>query len=245
MRNSPAYVASCQRLGPGSLRGWVAVLFLLLLVSTAPAQSTRDLTFSTLEAIESSQLGIAPLTRAYETLGMQFKVEFNNSKRSLILSSSGVTDGELVRIEGLETRYPSLIRIDVPIAYLNAAIFVRSDADPEMTPETLSTRQVGRMTGVVFSEKFTRDFDNVWVADSHEELFSLLAQGKLDAVVASVFAGERTTRNLSLDNIRTLGDAFRAEPLYHYLHEKNKELAPEIEAVLKEMKQRGELDDLM
>ena len=56
--------------------------------------------------------------RAYQELGIQIKYKTYPAERALKLSNNGTADGELVRIKGIESKYPNLIRI--PISHVTA-----------------------------------------------------------------------------------------------------------------------------
>lgn len=49
---------------------------------------------------------------------------------------------------------------------------------------------------------------------------------------------------LGLDSIRILSPPLERLPLYHYLHEKHKDLVPKVDEIIRDMAESGELDDL-
>lgn len=184
-------------------------------------------------------MGQNTLTSAYRRLGIKIRILYAPSPRALAMSSTGTVDGELVRIKGLETRFPTLVRVKVPIARLETGVFVRrADAD-RITVDTLSEGSVGHMAGVVFAENLTSGFQDVWTADSHEELFKMLHAGRVDAVISSISAGTRQIQKMSYDDIVALEPPLRSVPLYHYLNDRHAALVPKIEAVLADMSKVG------
>jgi polar amino acid transport system substrate-binding protein len=73
------------------------------------------------------------------------------------------------------------------------------------------------------------------MVDTHEELFALLADGAVDAVVATELSGlvalSRQTAGAGARQAGVLDSYLR----YHYLHRRHAALVPEIERVLKTM----------
>lgn len=187
-------------------------------------------------------MGQNTLTSAYRRLGITIRFLYAPSPRALALSSSGTVDGELVRIEGIEKRFPTLVPVKVPIARLETGVFVSRENAKRISVDTLSEGSVGHMAGVVFAESLTKGFQDVWIADTHDELFKMLNAGRVDAVISSVSAGTRQIQKMSYGgDIVALEPPLRSVPLYHYLNDRHAALVPKIEAVLADMTKVGEM----
>lgn len=83
--------------------GFLAFLCVFCRVSAAPADST--LVLSGFEAPGLTPVAQDYLEKAYADLGLHFEVVLTEPSRALVNSTSGVTDGEVVRI-GLDNVYP-------------------------------------------------------------------------------------------------------------------------------------------
>lgn len=194
-----------------------------------------------LPAASKETIGTRILKEAYGRLGISIEVRHLSSNRSLILSSSGQVDGEVVRIAKIDEEYPTLKKINVPLRTIDITVFVRSSEKAEISLENFSQTRVGYVSGLRFFDNYTRSFPRVSTAQDRTELFRLLQWDRVDAVLADRYLGSETLKSLSLDNIEPLAESLITIPLYHFLHQKHVQLVPKIEAVLLDMRATGEL----
>ena len=223
----------------------VSMILVFGTLAISPASAADRLVFSTFEDSHLSAIGGLVIKKAYAKLGIEAEVYETSGSRSLVLSSTGHVDGEVIRIREVEDRYPSLLRTRTPTVLLEGMVFIRQDSEKSLTLENLPQKHVGHLVGAVHAELFTEGFSNVWTAPDEAELFRLLAAGKLDAVVSDRIDGGLTIAKLRLPGIVPLGRPFQVEPLYHYLHTKHRALLPRIEAVLADMHASGEVDTIV
>ncbi|XYK81915.1 MAG: substrate-binding periplasmic protein [Labrenzia sp.] len=200
---------------------------------------------STIENSPLTKIAEIIMTQAYERLGIPVEIYPTSGNRSLVLSSSGKVDGELVRIGAVKDHYPTLVQVPVPNMELEGVVYVRAADKDRIAIEDLSTLRVGYLEGIVQAEQFTQGFENLWAAQSETETFRLLAAGRLDAVVSDQIDGALAIAELGLTNVVPLGRAFQVEPMFHYLHEKHAALAPQLASVLADMRGSGELEKIV
>jgi len=83
-------------------------------------------------------------------------------------------------------------------------------------------------------------------ATSLEELVRMLDRERFDLLlVTDLFSGKVEIRRQRLDaRIRPLLPPLERIYIYHYLHERHRALVPQVEAVLREMTESGELEAL-
>ncbi|CTQ51594.1 Bacterial extracellular solute-binding proteins, family 3 [Roseibium album] len=219
---------------------------LLAFCITFAANAKEKLVFSAIENAPNGCIAGAVLEAAYQKIGIDIEIYFTSGKRALVVSSGGSVDGEVARIREVAQKHPTLVRIEVPIATLKTAFFTaESDDLSQLREDDLPTSKVGLLTGVVRSEQMAQDFEDVWHGQSYFELFDMLNVGNLDAVIADLVAGRVILSELGWRHIDVLEGVVRRDPLYHYLHEKNAHLAPEITAVLESMAASGEVSELI
>ncbi|WP_305984186.1 ABC transporter substrate-binding protein [Roseibium sp. MMSF_3544] len=228
------------------MRWLVKIGLVVLFLSTATGvQAQKKLVFSTIEMVPNGQIGSELLKHAYAKLGIKVEIYFTSGKRSLIVSSTGVVDGEVLRVGAVGAKFPELLKVDVPLLRLQNLVFVnRLRSSGEVFIDLKNTR-VGHLQGVVQLETYTKDFHHVWEAESFQELFEMLSLGKLDAVIAEETAGRIQIHALDLDSVVTLDKAVMPVDLYHFIHEKNAALLPKITEVLQEMKNSGEMEQII
>lgn len=217
-----------------------ALLVTFCFIGLSPAKAYEELVFSTFEDTVVGDIGAKIVTAAYRKLGIDLQVYRTSSKRSLMLSSKGAVDGEVVRIFAVGDRFPDLIRIKMPTYVLTAAVYVQESRLGEITLENLPTMRVGYLAGVVQAERYTEKFEKVWKAQSNEELFGLLAKGKIDAVVSNSFGSTMAIGKLGLTDIVAIDPPIEVTEFYHYLHKRHERIAPQVRQVLAEMGETGE-----
>ncbi|WP_428527387.1 substrate-binding periplasmic protein [Roseibium sp.] len=200
---------------------------------------------STIENSPLTRIAELIMTEAYGRLGIPVEIYSTSGNRSLVVSSSGKVDGELARIGAVKDLYPTLVQVPVPNMELKGIVYVRADEKDRITSGNLTKLRVGYLEGVVQAEQFTQGIESVWAGQSEEELFRLLAAGRLDAVVSDQIDGALAIAGLGLTNVVPLGRPFQVEPMFHYLHEKHANLVPQLATVLAKMRGDGELDRIV
>ena len=101
------------------------------------------------------------------------------------------------------------------------------------------------MRGAGSSEAGTSGMSHVRRATSLEELVRILDRERFDLLVTDLFSGKVENKRQQLESrIRPLLPPLERIYIYHYLHERHRALVPHVEAVLREMKDSGELEQL-
>lgn len=228
-----------------ALQRRISLILVVCVLAVSPVKAAERLVFSTFEGSSLSTVGGLVLKRAYSKLGIEVEIYETSGSRSLVLASTGHVDGEVIRIRDVEDRFPSLLRVPTPTVLLEGMVFVQERKIKTVTLENLPEKHVGYLVGAVHAEIFTEGFSNVWTAPDEGELFRLLASGKLDAVISDRIDGGLMIAKLKLSGIVPFGPPFQIEPLYHYLHIRHRALLPRIEAVLAEMRDSGEAEEIV
>ncbi|GAB4512603.1 MAG: transporter substrate-binding domain-containing protein [Roseibium sp.] len=215
---------------------------MLAIVLATGGQARDKLVLSGIERAPHSVMAAAILKAAYRKLDIEVEIYYTSGKRSLVMSSSGAVDGEVSRVRAVGESFSSLHRIELPLMPLETAVFVQQGNGHRWSFDDLPRLRVGYLNGVKKMETFTREFPDVWVGHSNDELFKMLIAGHLDAVVTSMVTGRVTIELLHADGIVVMDRLVDQEYIYHYLHEKNRDLVPRITAVLERMAESGQLD---
>ena len=214
-----------------------------MLLIAASVQAQDKLKISTIEHSAVAAVAADILAEAYRKLDIEIEIAPTSGKRSLILSSEGRVDGELMRVFQVGEQFPNLKRAKIEGFSLTGVVYVRQDDLDQLSIDNLKYKRVGHLEGVIQAQRFSSEFKDVWQTLDYDELFELLVTGKLDAVVANTISGDIFLTKLGLNNtVVQLGDPFEIVQFYHYLHKKNGDLVPKVEAVLKEMAATGETE---
>lgn len=153
------------------------------------AQDTRasgqlpQLTFATFPSQGMGVLFKRILTEAYSRIGYEIKVVHVAADQALRLSDGGEVDGEAARVPVIEAHHHNLIRVPTPL-YTNRVVLYakRGRVVPAEGWLGLMQLKIGVVKGYKFIEAQTSAMNRV-IAESYEQVFTLLDEGKVDAVM--------------------------------------------------------------
>ena len=169
------------------------------------------------------------------------RVRRRSGQAALALSSAGELDGEVHRIANLAQTYPTLVQISPPINYIEPSVFTTT-LRFDVTAKSIREHSVGIVRGVGSSEAGTRGMSRVTAATSLENMIQMLDAGRFDLMVTDLFSGRAAVRKLKLQSrIAALSPPLQRIYIYHYLHQRHRDLARRVEAVVQEMDTSGEL----
>ena len=181
------------------------------------------------------------LTEAYGRIGYDVTVEGVPAERALVMSNQGVVDGEAARVPVIEPVCPNLIRVPTPLYVNRVVVFSRiGEIDLSHSWDGLYPYRVGVVRGYKFVDKMTASMNRVLAPDYHN-LFVMLENGRLDVAVTEYFDVLPTLKEMQPRNVRIQVPPLAYNPMYHYLHKRNADLVPKIDAVLRDMRREGRM----
>jgi hypothetical protein len=80
---------------------------------------------------------------------------------------------------------------------------------------------------------------DVIISNTHEDSFKLLVKGRVDIVISGEITGDGIVKDLNMDEDFFYYYTIESMPVYHLVHESRKELLPELNRILKEMKEEN------
>ena len=216
-----------------------AIAISLLLPTNTLAD--RLMVFTGIQNAVNSKISLDILKSAYHNLGIEIRYLPLPGERALRTSNSGEVDGEVFRIAKVDKRYPNLIPVPTSINVLQGTVFTKRHVFEVDGWKSLAPYKIGIQVGIKFVERGTKGMKRI-VVDSNEQLFKMLDNDRVDIIVVAYTNGLKTLSSLKLKGIRALTPAVEEYALYHYLHKKNRDLIPKIDAQLKAMKKSGTID---
>lgn len=215
---------------------------LIFLISTLIGQHAFALTISVLKESPSSQVYSKILEEVYKRAGVPLEFVVMPTGRSLVQSSNGHIDGELVRIHRVGDLYPTLLRVPTPFTFFESTAFSKiPDVPQEEGWDALIDYRVGMVRGMKHAEIGLKDIESVVEVNLTKQLFDMLEYGRIDVAVTSKVSGLFFINKYNLQPLYPLEPALQQHDLYHYLHEKNKKYIPILDKAIREMKASGEL----
>lgn len=216
------------------------ILALLWLVPQ-PASAQAVLKFTLSENLPQFEQLADILRHAYSELGIQIEFQRMSRSRSLVTAGKGLVDGELAGTPSIEKKFPTLIRVSVPLMQVKVGTIICTRHSDETILDKIHEKKVGYIRGAVVFENYTKTFDEVWVADTYDELFGMLKLGRLDVVLGGQIALDKYGLTHEAGCLEMAGKPIRTVKLYHYLHERNAQLVPAITSILESMAASGEM----
>jgi len=227
------------------MRRLIVICAIVVLFGAAPAAAQSKPTviaLSRLANVPDQLVGGEILREVYARLGIAVEFVDVEAQRALALSSAGDVDGEIQRIGNLAAKYPTLIQVLPPINYIEPAVFTTGLEFDVRGWDSIAGYDVGIVRGVGSSEAGTRGMPNAQRATSLEDLLHMLDRDRFDLLVTDLFSGRVEIKRLHLDaRVHPLLPPLERIYVYHYLHERHRDLVPKVEAVLREMNASGEL----
>jgi len=209
------------------------------------ADLPKTIVLARLSHVPDQTIGGEIMKAVYAKLGVTVEFTDVEAARALELSSSGAIDGEIQRIDAVAQQFPTLIRIEIPVNYIEPSAFTRGLTFPVNGWASIADYQVGIVRGVGSSERGTKGMKQVQTATSLENLILMLDHDRFQVMVTDLISGKVTLRKMGLeDRIQPLSPPLQRIDLYHYLNEKHRELARRVSTVVAEMAASGELAKL-
>lgn len=221
----------------------IGVVLLVVAVCT-PACAESVLRIARIENIPDQFVGGEMLREVYKRLNIKIELVDLPAKRALMESSSGRLDGEVQRNIRVQEQYPTLLMVRPAINYIEPSVFSKKYRFPVTGWDSIKDYRIGIVRGVGTSEDGTRRMKLVQAITTLEQAMQMLASDRVDVVVSDLFSGQVVIRQFKLDTIHALGPPLQRTEIYHFLHEKHRNLIPRIEKVLREMQASGELGRL-
>jgi ABC-type amino acid transport substrate-binding protein len=226
---------------------WVLGIVMLSMMASPVfgQQNPRErLLISAIANEQTHELAKGVVRVAYEKMGID--VEFTDlpARRGLAWANSGKTDGDLARIDGTDKEFTNLIKILTPIILFKGVVFTKKIERNIRSWEDLKGLSVGIIGGIRYSDIGTKGLDRV-IAKDMVQLFMLLAKERIDVAVAVLDAGKiEINRHHKGAKLHVMGQPLLVAPLFHFVHKKNIDLVPQLESVLKEMMESGEMSKI-
>lgn len=144
------------------------------------------------------------IREAFRRVGHQITIVHLPSERALVNANKGIDDGNFVRIAGLDTLYPNLVRVPESITVFEFAAFTKDPSIRIRDWESLKPHNVGIITGWKILEANIVGTRSLTKVSSPKALFELLASDSVDLVVFDRRQGNVFLRNHGLAGIMPL-----------------------------------------
>ncbi|WP_157979489.1 substrate-binding periplasmic protein [Rhodoferax ferrireducens] len=158
--------------------------------------------------------------------------------RALLNANVGVDDGEAMRIAGLETQYPNLIRVPETLI---ANDFVAYATRLQLTTgnwQSIEPYVLSYIIGWKIFEKNVPHAREVTPVRDADQLFGLLANGRTDLALYERWQGLARIKAMGL-KAHALEPPLARTDMFIYLHKKHEALVPRVAQALVRLKANG------
>lgn len=202
--------------------------------------AAEKLVFTSVDGAYTQQISAAVLKAAYAKLGVEFETSWLPPKRALLIASSGKSDGEISRIGSIAKKYPNLIKVKIPVNYIEGMAFIKNKSIIIKSWDDLMPLKVGVNRGIIFTVNGTKGM-NVQFVNSFSSLFQMLDIERVDVIISPRVIGLVQILKQDFKNVIINEPPLTRLNQYHYLHKRHSKLAARLESVLKRMKESGEI----
>ncbi|MFZ5571119.1 MAG: substrate-binding periplasmic protein [Thermodesulfobacteriota bacterium] len=229
-----------------SIRFLVA-LFVFIQMGTAYSQDPQGTsivlsTFAGPPLSTRNQTGLYDriVIEAFHRIGIH-RVEIIHlpAERSLANANAGITDGDFVRISGLEAWYPELVQVPEKIADFEFVGFTKKKKIRIKSWEECKTHHVGIVRGWKLLEKNLAGAVSLTRVRDQNLLFTLLEKDRADVIVYSRLEGYEIMKQAGIKNVMVLEPPLEIREMFLYLHKRHDGLVRRLCAALMDMKKDG------
>ncbi|HFE37685.1 MAG TPA: transporter substrate-binding domain-containing protein [Gammaproteobacteria bacterium] len=226
-------------------------LFFFAFLVTCPSfsQETIVLTAAGSTAITNDeQTGFADLVvgEAFKRIGYQLETIHLPAERALINANRGIDDGDLIRIAGLQKKYPNLVQVPEAVMVIDMVLFSKNFPTFQVNGwESVASHSLAIISGWKIMEKnFARLGGKVKIikTDTAEQSFTLLAKDRVDFMAYSNWSGLGYLKAHNITDITLLKPPLASPKFYVYLHKKHNKIVPQLAEALRQIKADGSFE---
>lgn len=222
----------------------LAILCSALLVT--PVSYCADYNFASIELLIEQEVGRRVLPKIYENIGIEIAIEPLPAPRAQHKAFSGEKAGEIMRIWTYGDENTNTVRVPTPYYYLETMPFILRGRDVVIEDKAdLAKYHLSKVRGVKHTDNITRGLKGVYEVNNTKRMFTLLRNGRVDAVLTNAFDGQLLIAKFGYDNIIPTGKVLARLDLYHYIHKDHQHLVPLVDQEIRRLKQNGELAKLI
>lgn len=231
---------NCLRIGKGLLLAGVILSFM---VDWSRAETFH---FVSVKSLVEQQVGQIIVAEIFEKMGHAVSISPMPGKRAQEVVASGEKDGEIMQVYSYGEQSPTIIRVPTPYYQLETRAFIRKDKSVVVNVrDDLYKYSLARVRGVKFTANITQDAPDVFDLKNTETMMEFLNRGRADIALANTIDGILVLNRQNYQEIIPMDQPLDVLDLYIYLHEKHAHMVDEVDKMIMEMKNNGELMELV
>ena len=224
----------------------LTLIFVAVILSVGtPAFSQETLVINTgfsspISKVDQTGFGDQVLAEALRRIGYKLETVQLPAERALINANLGLDDGDLLRIDGLEKKYPNLIKVPEKIMDMDVMLFTKNMCDFKVNGwKSVTTESVAIITGWKVFEKNLAKTVDIINTDNVTQMFTMLTKDRADFLGYERWASLGYIKDNNVKSVIALEPPLVSVALYTYLHKKHEKLVPQLAEAIKSMKKDG------
>lgn len=223
-----------------------AALSLLVLAVWLAAGRAGAADFHVISQIQGDHLsvrGFEVVREAYGRIGLRAVADLRPNERAIISADTGDTDGDTMRMAGLEARYGNLVRVPEPVLTFDTVAFTAGMSFAVNGWESLRPYTTCVVRGFKLGEAGTEGMSRELVS-TNEAALRMLHAGHCQVALLGD-AVWLLIDEMKLGPLRALRQPVAVTPLYHYVNARHAHLVPGLAQTLKAMRRDGTIDAIL
>ena len=176
---------------------------------------------------------------ALKRIGYKLVITRQPAERGLKSTNTGVIDGEMGRVKGINKIYTNLLRVPEKIMDWDFIVFSKKDINTNSRWNSLAHKNVSFINGWKILEKNIPKTAKVTKTKNSQQLFRLLQKDRTDFIIYEHWGGHLILSQLDEQVIKARKPAVVSREMFIYLHKKHAKLIPKLSRALTSMKKDG------
>jgi polar amino acid transport system substrate-binding protein len=175
----------------------------------------------------------------FRRVGLEVAIQPASAERGLLNANSGIDDGDVSRVAGIEQSYTNLVRVPERVMTYQMVVFTRRARFTVDGAASLRPYDVGILTGWKILERSITGTRSLQKLETGRQLFTMLAMDRIDVAVIERLEGLHFVRSMGLRDVTMLAPAYVEGDWFLYLNKKHAALAPRLAEQIRLMKRDG------
>ncbi|MFO7730779.1 MAG: transporter substrate-binding domain-containing protein [Spirochaetia bacterium] len=179
------------------------------------------------------------LEEAFARIDRSIKIIHLPSQRSILNANAGIADGEFGRAAGMTSFYSQIHIVDEPLVEFGFCAFSKNKNITLSDWSDLSEYNIAFISGWKTLEENVITAKSIHTVTNEESLFAMLQADRVDLILYNCRRGKYYLKNNNIKDIYPLEPRLADRKMYLYLHKSQMQLIPQLEQVLRGMKDDG------
>lgn len=178
----------------------------------------------------------------FRRIGLAVEIQPASAERGLLNANSGIDDGDVSRVLGIDQSYTNLVRVPERVMSYQMVVFTRHADFKVDGAASLRPYDVGILTGWKILERSITGTRSLLRLETGRQLFAMLDMERIDVAVIEKLEGLHFVQSMGLQGIKVLQPAYVEGDWFLYLNKKHAALVPRLAEQIRLMKQDGSYD---